>query len=174
MADKDFTNIGVFIDDLLEKEKIDDFDLLLAEDNENTKKVTFRNLRTSLVEDDESPSNFRIYSSEKVQKMIDDSRAMYINDIGSMHEDIEHLGATKVDITKFEEVMKQFDNEKIGQATYNEILQALDNKRNKTDLITSADIETGNDADKIHIENLGLDVLAAMTGNTKVTVPSVP
>jgi len=92
MADKDFTNIGVFIDDLLEKEKIDDFDLLLAEDNENTKKVTFRNLRTSLVEDDESPSNFRIYSSEKVQKMIDDSRAMYINDIGSMHEDIEHLG----------------------------------------------------------------------------------
>lgn len=174
MADKDFTNIGVFIDDLLEKEKIDDFDLLLAEDNENTKKVTFRNVRTSLVEDDESPSNFRIYSSEKVQKMIDDSRAMYINDIGSMHEDIEHLGAAKVDITKFEEVMKKFDNEKIGQATYNEILQALDNKRNKTDLITSADIETGNDADKIHIENLGLDVLAAMTGNTKVTVPSVP
>ena len=52
MADKDFTNIGVFIDDLLEKEKIDDFDLLLAEDNENTKKVTFRNLRTSLVEED--------------------------------------------------------------------------------------------------------------------------
>ena len=36
MADKDFTNIGVFIDDLLEKEKIDDFDLLLAEDNEYT------------------------------------------------------------------------------------------------------------------------------------------
>ena len=138
MADKDFTNIGVFIDDLLEKEKIDDFDLLLAEDNENTKKVTFRNLRTSLVEDDESPSNFRIYSSEKVQKMIDDSRAMYINDIGSMHEDIEHLGAAKVDITKFEEVMEQFDNEKIGQATYNEILQALDNKRNKTDLITDS------------------------------------
>ena len=67
MADKDFTNIGVFIDDLLEKEKIDDFDLLLAEDNENTKKVTFRNLRTSLVEDDESPSNFRIYSSESTK-----------------------------------------------------------------------------------------------------------
>ena len=35
MADKDFANIGVFITDLLEKEKIDDFDLLLTEDTEN-------------------------------------------------------------------------------------------------------------------------------------------
>ena len=174
MADKDFTNIGVFIDDLLEKEKIDDFDLMLAEDNENTKKVTFRNLRTSLIEDEESPSNFRIYSSEKVQKMIDDSRATYINDIGSMHEDIDNLKITKVDNDVLEEKLKDLNDKKIGQDKYDELVEELGTMRKKTEPITSADIETGNDADKIHIENLGLDVLSAMTGETKVTVPSVP
>lgn len=174
MADKDFENIGVFIDDLLEKEKVDDFNLLLVEDDENTKKITFRNFRTSLIEDDESPSNFRIYSSEKVQEMLDDAKASYVNDIGSMHEDIANLQKFKVDTSTLDAKLKELDNKKIGQAEYAELLQELDNTRKKTIPITCADLSTGTDADKIHIENLGLDVLSAMTGNTKVTVPSVP
>lgn len=174
MADKDFANIGVFITDLLVKEKVDDFDLLLVEDTENTKQVTFRNLRTSIIDDDESPSNFRIYSSQKVQKMIDDAKTSYMNDIGSMHEDIENLKVTKVDNATLDETVKKINTEKIGQDKYNELLQELEVSRKNTVPITSADLSVATDAEKIHIENLGLDILAAMTGNTKVTVPSVP
>lgn len=174
MADKDFANIGVFIDDLLEKGKIDDFDWMLAEDSDNTKKVSFRNLRRSLIEDNESPSNFRLYSSQKVQNMIDDSKAAYINDIGSMHEDIENLKLTKVNNDTLSEVKKELEKDKIGQNQFNDLIKDLTNVRRNTIPITCADLSTATDAEKIHLENLGLDVLSAMTGNTKVTVPSVP
>ena len=59
MADNSM-NVGIFITDLLEKTRVDDTDLLLIEDVENTKKVMFRNLRISLIEDNESPASHRI------------------------------------------------------------------------------------------------------------------
>lgn len=174
MADSSFANIGVGITDLLSKTQVDDYDLMIVEDTENTKQVTFRNIRTSLIDDEGLPANFRVYSSEKIQKMIDDAKLVYINDIGSMHEDIENLKVSKVDNDTFEETLVKINNEKIGQDEYSKILDELDNTRKLTVQITSADLSTATDAEKIHIENLGLDILSAMTGNTKVTVPSVP
>lgn len=174
MADKDFANIGVGIVDLLVKEKVLDSDLLIVEDDENTKQVTFRNLRLSFIDDESLPANFRIYSSAKIQKMIDDAKLVYINDIGSMHEDIDYLKNNKVDNDTFSETLAKFDKEKIGQLDYEKLKEELDNTRKITVPITCADLSTATDAEKIHIEHLGLDVLSAMTGNTKVTVPSVP
>lgn len=174
MADKDFTNIGVSISDLLIKEEVNDSDLLIIEDSENTKQVTFRNLRLSFIDDDSLPANFRIYSSEKIQKMIDDAKLVYINDIGSMHEDIENLKISKVDNDTLEDELAKIDKNKIGLDDYEKIKEELDITRKITVPITCADLSTETDADKIHIENLGLDVLSAMTGNTKVTIPSVP
>lgn len=174
MADKDFTNIGVNISDLLEKEIIDDFNLMIVEDEYNTKQVTFRNLRMSLVQDNESPANFRIYSSQKVQKMIDDANISYSNNIASLNDAVNYLKTNKVDSSVFQETIYKLNQDKIGQKTYEELLQELENTRKNTVPITCADLSVATDADKIHIENLGLDVLSAMTGNTKVTIPSVP
>ena len=56
MADNSM-NVGIFITDLLEKTALDDTDLLLVEDLENTKRVMFRNLRVSLIEDNENPAS---------------------------------------------------------------------------------------------------------------------
>lgn len=174
MADTSFANIGVGISDLLEKSEVEDHDLLIVEDEENTKQVTFRNLKLSFIDDEELPAGYRIYSSEKIQKMIDDAKSVYINDIGSMHEDIENLKKYKVDSSTLQDELAKIDKNKLGYDEYDKIIAELDNSRKKTVLITCADLSTETDADKIHIENLGLDVLSAMTGNTKVTVPSVP
>lgn len=174
MADKDFVNIGVGITDLLETDHVEDHNLLIVEDDENTKQVTFRNLRLSFIDDESLPAEFRIYSSAKIQKMIDDAKAVYINDIGSMHEDIEHLKTSKVDNNTLDDMIAKLDKEKLGFDEYDKIIAELDITRKTTVPITCADLSTETDADKIHIENLGLDVLSAMTGNTKVTIPSVP
>ena len=63
-------NVGIFVTDLLEKSRVDDTDVMIIEDVENTKKVMFRNLRISLIEDNESPASHRIYSSQKVNELI--------------------------------------------------------------------------------------------------------
>ena len=87
----DSMNVGIFITDLLEKERIDDTDILLVEDLENTKKVLFRNFRISLISDKEAPSNYRIYSSQKVHQLIDEIRDSVSDGIGGMEEDIQNL-----------------------------------------------------------------------------------
>ena len=61
MANEVVNKIG--LGDLLEKTKLSDDDILILEDIENTKRVSFRNLRDSLIEDEELPSTHRIYSS---------------------------------------------------------------------------------------------------------------
>ena len=53
-------NVGIFISDLLEKTSADDTDVLLIEDTQNTKRILFRNLRISLIDDKEAPANHRI------------------------------------------------------------------------------------------------------------------
>ena len=81
-------NIGIFISDLLEKSVIEDTDVLLVEDLENTKRVMFRNFRISLIDDKEAPANFRIYSSEKVQSLIDEIKEMVTDGVGGSFREI--------------------------------------------------------------------------------------
>ena len=80
----------------MEKSRVDDTDVMIIEDVENTKKVMFRNLRISLIEDNESPASHRIYSSQKVNELISAISKKVTDGVGGVQEDIENLTNDKV------------------------------------------------------------------------------
>lgn len=170
----DSMNVGIFITDLLEKERIDDTDILLVEDLENTKKVLFRNFRISLISDKEAPANYRIYSSQKVQQLIDDIRDSVSDGIGGMEEDIQNLIKDKVSHKELDAAIAEIDAKKLDKVDLNPVIQELENTRKKSVPITGQDLAYGNEDEKIHLKHLGADILDAMTGKTPITPPSVP
>lgn len=173
MADNSM-NVGIFITDLLEKTRVDDTDLLLIEDVENTKKVMFRNLRISLIEDNESPASHRIYSSQKVNELIQ-SLTDNINDgVGGVEGDIEDLKKNAVTHKELDAAIAEIDEKKLDKVDLNPIVEELENTRKKTDPITGKDLAYGTEDEKIHLKHLGSDILDAMTGKTEVSIPSVP
>ena len=167
-------NVGIFIRDLLEKTRVDDTDVMIIEDTENTKKVMFRNLRISLVEDNESPASHRIYSSLKVQQMIDDITKKVTDGVGGVQGDIEELQKDKVSKKELADAIAEIDEKKFDKVDINPIVEELENTRKKSDLITGKDLAYGTEDEKIHIKHLGSDILDAMTGKTQVSIPSVP
>lgn len=170
----DSMNVGIFITDLLEKERIDDTDILLVEDLENTKKVLFRNFRISLISDKEAPANYRIYSSQKVQQLIDDIRDSVSDGIGGMEEDIQNLIKDKVSHKELDAAIAEIDAKKLDKVDLDPVIQELENTRKKSVPITGQDLAYGNEDEKIHLKHLGVDILDAMTGKTPITPPSVP
>lgn len=170
----DSMNVGIFITDLLEKERIDDTDILLVEDLENTKKVLFRNFRISLISDKEAPSNYRIYSSQKVHQLIDEIRDSVSDGIGGMEEDIQNLIKDKVSHIELDAAIAEIDAKKLDKVDLDPVIQELENTRKKSVPITGQDLAYGNEDEKIHLKHLGADILDAMTGKTPITPPSVP
>lgn len=167
-------NVGIFIRDLLEKTRVDDTDVMIIEDTENTKKVMFRNLRISLVEDNESPASHRIYSSLKVQQMIDDITKKVTDGVGGVQGDIEELQKDKVSKKELSDAIAEIDEKKFDKEDINPIVEELENTRKKSEPITGKDLAYGTEDEKIHIKHLGSDILDAMTGKTQVSIPSVP
>lgn len=170
----DSMNVGIFITDLLEKERIDDTDILLVEDLENTKKVLFRNFRISLISDKEAPANYRIYSSQKVHQLIDEIRDSVSDGIGGMEEDIQNLIKDKVSHIELDAAIAEIDAKKLDKVNLDPVIQELENTRKKSVPITGQDLAYGNEDEKIHLKHLGADILDAMTGKTPITPPSVP
>ena len=65
--------------ELIEKTNLSDDDIIVVQDNENTKRVSFRNLRDSLIDDNELPSIHRIYSSQKLNEAIEKLSSLDLN-----------------------------------------------------------------------------------------------
>ena len=170
----DSMNVGIFITDLLEKERIDDTDILLVEDLENTKKVLFRNFRISLISDKEAPANYRIYSSQKVHQLINEIRDSVSDGIGGMEEDIQNLIKDKVSHKELDAAIAEIDAKKLDKVDLDPVIHELENTRKKSVPITGQDLAYGNEDEKIHLKHLGADILDAMTGKTPITPPSVP
>ena len=167
-------NIGIFISDLLEKSVIEDTDVLLVEDLENTKRVMFRNFRISLIDDKEAPANFRIYSSEKVQSLIDEIKEMVTDGVGGVQGDIESIIKDKVSKKELDAAIAELDDKKLDKTSLDPVIQELENTRKLSVPITGQDLAYGTEDEKIHLKHLGSDILDAMTGKTAITPPSVP
>lgn len=173
-TNNDYQQIGIFFEDLLEKTRADDSDILVLEDVDNTKKIKFRNFRQSLIDDNEAPANYRLYSSTKIQSMIDEISKSVTDGIGGVQEDIGNLQKDKVSKSDLKTELDKMDKKKFNVSDIGPILSEIENSRKKSELITGADLAYGDDADKIHIKHLGSDILDAMTGKTQVSIPSVP
>lgn len=160
--------------DLLEKANLADDDIIVIEDGENTKRISFKNFRKSLISDWELPSTSRIYSSYKLNTAIDSFQSQLNKVIGRVEGQIEKINTDYMTEDKVKEKINEFSKQVAEIADIEVIKKALESKRNITDMITCDDIESGEDAKKIQIKNLSTEVIAAMLGNTPITPPAVP
>ena len=169
---QNINKINIF--ELLEKTDLQDSDIFIVEDSYNTKRVTLQNFKKSLIEDNSLPASYRIYSSEKVQSILDEYRKNMEIGIGSIQNDVNKILEDYTSSDNLTKIITDLDDKKADKEDITKLNDALKLKRNNSDLITSSDMDTSSDETKIHIENLSQEVLNAMTGNAPVTSPAVP
>lgn len=173
MADNNL-NVGIFIEDLLEDTVVEDTDLLIIEDKDNTKKIIFRNLRISLINDEDTASPVRIYSSKKVEDLVNASRQdldIGLEDIKASISELQKYSVTK---SELQEVIKQIEESKVDHLDLDKVWEELSITRKKSEPITSKDLAYGTEDEKIHLKHLGSDILDAMCGSTAITPPAIP
>ena len=160
--------------ELIEKTDLDDNDIIVVQDEENTKRVSFRNFRDSLIDDDELPSTHRIYSSQKLNAAIEEFQEQLDVKMSRMEGQISNITENYDTSKEVDNKISEFAKTVSDIAEVEEIKQALETKRNIVDKITCDDIESGSDEKKIQVSNLSSAVLSMMTGETPVNVPTVP
>lgn len=160
--------------DLLEKTLLSETDIFIIQDSENTKKITLKNLILSCIKDNEVPAAYRIYSSEKIQKMIDELNTYLERNIGIQNSTIEKLkstAATEQQLNNLNTTLSELINSKVSNETLKDLLQYY---RHKNVSITSADLSTASDEEKIKLAHLSKEVLSALTGNAEVAITRSP
>lgn len=160
----------IFIRDLLEKKVIEETDLMIIEDNENTKKTTVRNFLRSMIQDDELPTRYRIYSAEKIMGMIEELKSAMDIGVGSVHNEVIRLDKIKADRTELDSLRDALIAEIDERANTEEVLAMIDDKRDKNTKITKQDMDTSADEYKLGIDNLSEEVLEMIRGG--VPIPS--
>lgn len=172
MANETINKIG--LKDLIEKSKLSDDDILILEDIENTKRVSFRNLKDSLIEDEELPSTHRIYSSYKLDTIIKSFKQQLDYGLGELGREIDNIGDQYVSTNVLEKALQDFSKEVSSLAEVDTLKKALESKRDISVSITCDDLESGENEKKIQVKNLSSEVISMMTGETPVTPPAVP
>ena len=170
LSSEDLVNIR----DLLQKEKIDGTDILIVEDEQNTKFVTFNDFIKSLISDEEVAASTRIWSSKKLEELLSDAEKKSNKKIGKIQETVDDIDKTAVTQNELDRQLKSIENEKADKSTVTGVINALGDKRSKTDKLTSGDFSCSTESEKFHMEHLGQDIIAAMTGESKIQVASVP
>ena len=162
------------LSDLIEKTKLTDDDIIVIEDSENTKRVSFRNLRDSLIDDNELPSEHRMYSSHKLDQTFENFQKQLDHNIGKIQNTIDGISENYITESQVDKKIEDFSNTVSDLADVESIKQALASKRDVTIAITCKDLATDSDANKIQLKNLSSEVLESMAGSTPLVVPSVP
>lgn len=164
----------LYLKDLINKSELLDDDLFIVEDNENTKNVRFIDLIISLIKDKELPSSHRLYSSEKIYDIFEE----YKNDIdkatSGFDNRINELEKNKATIKLVKSLFDELNANKIGPRALDPINQALENKRNSNVLLTSSDLDTSSDDVKLHVKNLGMDILETIAGGDPLKIAAAP
>ena len=106
MSDNEFCLVN--IEELLERTKALDSDLLIIQDREDTKKITLHNLIASMVKDDELPDTARLYSSKKLDRLINDLKTYTEESIGKTESTVKDLQENSV--TKKETIWNRILN----------------------------------------------------------------
>ena len=165
---------SIHIEDLLEKTGLNDTDIFIIQDDENTKKITVFNLRSGLVQDTEEPSEHRIYSSKKVNDLLDELKASTgtnLERVLTEYEYIKNYYATKTFVTQsIDTATSVLPTAKDIQSLESE----MDNKIDKGTKFKSSDLDTTEDDYKLKLANLSQEVIDAMTGNTPISPGAAP
>ena len=161
------------IQDLIEKKNAIDSDLLIIQDQDDTKKIALQDLVLSIIKDNELPGEARLYSSKKINELIEEIKNGSLKDLTGLVADLERLEKEKVGHTEFQEKLNEVDNRKLERDDLDPIYSALETKRNIQDPIKGTELDVS-DQYKIKLANLAQEVLDAMTGDTPVTTVGCP
>lgn len=162
------------IADMLAKTSLAEDDLLIVEDSQNTKKMTIIEFVKNIIKDNDVPTEYRIWSSLKLNNIIEEMKEELEEGIGKVEGDMGDLQGNVVTIEQLEELKKELDkqiDDKIGR---DEITSELENKRDKSVKITADDLDTSSDSAKIHIANLSQEVISAIVGGSSVPTNKAP
>lgn len=155
---------SIFIKDLINKKIVEETDLMIIEDKENTKCTTVQDFVRSMIKDNDVPTRYRIYSSEKIQKMIDELENLLNTGIGSCHNEATILAKNKADKRDLESLRDALIAEIDERANTEEMMEIINSKRDKSVKIKAEDLDTSSDENKLGIENFSQEVLDYMTG----------
>lgn len=172
MSDNEFCLVN--IEELLERTKALDSDLLIIQDREDTKKITLHNLIASMVKDDELPDTARLYSSKKLDRLINDLKTYTEESIGKTESTVKDLQENSVTKKEFNETITELDNRKLESDDLDPINNTLAGKRNINTPIKSSELDTSDDEYKIKMANLSEEVLNAIAGDAPVSMAEVP
>lgn len=161
-------SIKLFIRDLLEKKVIEESDIMIIEDSDNTKRVTVENFVKSITKDDDIPTRYRIYSSEKVQSMIDDLETFLEDGVGETHRLVEELDKNKADRIELVNLKDALILELNKMANSDKMIEMIESKRDKSIKITVDDLDTSSDEVKLGLDNFKTEVLDYMIGGTPI------
>lgn len=174
----DITNISsddmITIEDLARSTLANDTDILIIQDTENTKKISFGDLRSSLIKDSLEPSNNRIWSSEKINTMMTKLDSDTNNTVGSLNKKVQNLQQHMIIDSVLQTEIAKIELSKADKTELKVVSTEIENRRSIADKLTSKDFKCSTNGEKFHIEHLGDDILSAITGNTPVAIPSVP
>lgn len=161
-------SIKLFIRDLLEKKVIEESDIMIIEDSDNTKRVTVENFVKSITKDDDIPTRYRIYSSEKVQSMIDDLETFLEDGVGETHRLVEELDKSKADRIELVNLKDALILELNKMANSDKMIEMIESKRDKNIKITVDDLDTSSDEVKLGLDNFKTEVLDYMIGGRPI------
>lgn len=160
--------------ELVEKTNLSDTDIFVVQDDENTKQISFRDFRDSLIDDNELPSTHRIYSSQKLDAAIQDFKHILNRDIGKVQNEINKIADDYISPEEVDKKIEEFSKTVPVIDDVELLKRVLGTKRDQSVPINSNDLDTSSDEKKIQIKNLSNSVIAAMTGTTSITPPAVP
>lgn len=171
--DKDQLNL-LAITDLLHESHLEDSDILLFQDEENTKRITFREFRDALITDEDNPSEHKLFSSFHINSLLQEYENVLEKDFGRLSGEIKSIKENYSNTEQVREMLNEFAKTVPDLSETNNIKEALDAKRDIQIPITGADIATGSDEDKIQPENLSYKVISMMVGTTPIDTATVP
>lgn len=154
--------------------EVPDTALFIVEDDQSTKSISLESLRRNLITDDDSPSDTKVYSSEKIRSMIEQNKTEINNGLAITNSEVNMIKENYAKTEKVNEQIDELNSKMFTQDDKDNIEKALESKRDKNTLITSSDLDYSSDQNKIQLKHLSEEVLSAMTGETPVSLVKSP
>lgn len=154
--------------------EIPDTALFIVEDEQNTKSISLESLRRNLITDDDTPSDTKVYSSEKTLEMIESYKSELNQELAKTNTDVNYIKENYATTENVNTQITEIKENMFTQTDRENIEKALESKRDKNTLITSSDLDASSDQHKIQLKNLSEEVLSAMTGQTPVSLVRSP
>lgn len=164
----------VGISELENTTEIEDSALFIIEDSQNTKTATLAAVRKNLIQDDEIPSDNKIYSSEKIDSLLSNYEKKINGELAETNSEVSDIKTKYAKTNEVNAKVKDIKDNMFTKEDKTDLEKMIELKRSSSDLISGEELDTSSEISKIHMKHLGEDVLEAITGQATVTLTKAP